>query len=88
MAIFAVLADKPSDELGRRIAALYPDDHYVVSANQWLISADTITQTLAENLDVRTGTYGRVLVLGATGSSSGWHAKSAWEWLTQKTKSS
>jgi len=86
MAIFAVLADKPSSALGEKIAELYPRDHYVLSTTQWLVKADTIPRTLAEELDIRGGTYGRAIVIRTTGEASGWHSKSVWQWLTQKTK--
>ena len=84
MAVFAVLADKPNAELAKKIAELYPTDHYVLTQSQWLVSADMITQTLAEQLEVRAGKYGRVIVVGTNGSASGWYAKTVWEWITQK----
>jgi len=87
MAVFAVLADKPNDKLGEKIAALYPTDHYKLSETQWLISADAISQTVAEQLGIRKGAYGRVIVIRTTGSASGWHNKTAWEWLSQKAES-
>lgn len=87
MALFAVLADKPNPALEAKITALYPADYYKLTDSQWLVSADIIPQTLGEQLGVRTGTHGRVIVLGLTGSSSGWHSGTVWEWITQKAAS-
>lgn len=86
MAIFAVLADKPNPELGKKIAELYPRDHYELSASQWLLKADSIPRTLAEELGVRSGSFGRVMIIRTTGEASGWHSKTSWQWLTQMTK--
>lgn len=88
MAIFAVLADEPHPELGAKIISMFPGDQSLrLSDCQWLISAPLISQALADQLDVKSGVYGRVLVLLATASGSGWHSKSVWEWLTLKTGS-
>jgi hypothetical protein len=84
MAVFVVLADKSNTELGRKIATLYPADHYEITDSQWLISADTIPQTIAEQLEIRTGKFGRAIVIRTTGSAAGWHTKTVWEWITQK----
>lgn len=88
MAIFAVLADKPNADLALKIRTLYPTDFYALTDSQWLVSADTIPQTLAEQLDVRAGKYGSVIVIRTTGSAAGWHTKTVWEWLTQKASNS
>ena len=84
MAIFAVLADKANEALKAKIAQLYPADHYILAENEWLVSADMIAQTLAEQLDVRTGQFGRVLVVAVTGKAAGWHSQTVWDWITQK----
>jgi hypothetical protein len=84
MAIFAVLTDKPCPALGEKIAELYPRDFYKLSDAQWLLRADIIARSLAEQLDIRSGKYGRAIVIRTTGSASGWHSKTVWEWLTQK----
>lgn len=84
MAVFAVLIDKPNAKLGEVISTKYPNDHFKISDNHWIVRADSITKEVAENLDVRTGAFGRVVVLGLTGSRSGFHVKTVWEWLDQK----
>jgi hypothetical protein len=87
MAVFAVLADNPNEKLGAKIVELYPTDHYKLTDSQWLVAADTIPQNLAEQLGVRTGTFGKVIVIRATASASGWHNQTVWEWLRQKSAS-
>lgn len=84
MAIFAVLADNPNAELGKRIESLYPTDFYKLTESQWLVMADTIPRTLSEQLDVRAGKFGRVIVLRTEGRAAGFHASSVWEWIRQK----
>jgi hypothetical protein len=87
MAIFVVLAEKPNAELAKKIASEFPADFYTITDTQWLIYADTIPQTVAEQLGIRTGKFGRVIVIKASTSASGWHSKTVWEWLNQKAKS-
>ncbi len=84
MAIFVVLAEAPNAELANKIATEFPADFYTITDSQWLIAADSIPHNVAEKLDVRTGKFGRVLVIQGSTSASGWHSKTVWEWLTQK----
>ena len=86
MALFAVLADTPNPGLEQQISTLFPG-FYKLTDSQWLVSADVIPQTLAEQLDIRAGKFGRVIVVGLTGSASGWHSKTVWEWISQKAPS-
>jgi hypothetical protein len=84
MPIFAVLADKPNDELGAKLEELYAGQVYTLAPAQWFISADSIAQTVSERLGLPGGTYGRVMVIPITSAAAGWHAKTSWEWLNQK----
>jgi hypothetical protein len=86
MAVFVVLAEEPNEELAQKIATEFPADFYTLTDRQWLISADSIPQTVAEQLGVRSGKFGRVIVIKASTSASGWHSKTVWEWLNQKAK--
>ena len=87
MAIFVVLADKPNKELATKIAKEFPSDHYVLNDSQWLVSADAIARSVAEQLGIRSGKFGRAIVLPTSSSGSGWHSKTLWEWLGQKAQS-
>ena len=84
MAIFAVLAEKADPALGKKVAEKYPKDSYELTPSQWLVAADTIPRQLADELDIREGRHGKAIVIRVSGSSSGWHKKTFWEWLNQK----
>lgn len=84
MTIFAVLSDGPNQKLEEKIKELFPFDNYKINDSQWLIDVDTIAQELATRLETRGGAMGRVLVLQATSSGSGWQNRSLWDWLTSK----
>ncbi len=84
MPVFAVVLDEPSDALNQRIRKSFPVDSVSVSDRQWLIVADTTARALAEQLDLRGGGAGRVMVMEIVGMPSGWHGKSTWEWLKAK----
>ena len=88
MPLFAVLTDKPNAELGEKIGQLYPRDFHKLSDTQWLVSADTIPRAMSEELGVREGKYGRVMVIQTTGAAAGWHNRSAWDWINQKASKS
>lgn len=84
MSIFVVIAEKPSAALDKRIVELYQDNFYKISDTQWLVSAGTTANSLAELLGVRSADYGRAVVVETTGSAAGFHAKTLWEWLNSK----
>lgn len=85
MAIFVVLSDNANAELGRKIAEIYPENHYQITTNQWLISADKIVKEVVESLGAP-GAFGRIVVFKVD-TYFGYHATSLWEWLTLKTPS-
>ncbi|MBV9932445.1 MAG: hypothetical protein JO013_16085 [Alphaproteobacteria bacterium] len=87
MTIFAVMAEKPNPELARKIASLFPNQFCTLTDSQWLIVDDAIPREVSEKLGVREGEYGRVMVIQTTGAGAGWHNKTVWEWLNQKTAS-
>ena len=88
MTIFAVIPDAPQPGLAAKINELFPDGKsYGLNDRSWIVESDSLTQALSEELGVRDGTYGRVLILRASTSGAGYHAKSLWEWLTSKVDS-
>ena len=85
MAIFVVLSEAVLPDLKTKITTFFPNDHYELTPTQWLLSADTIPSSLADQLGTReNGLGGRVIIIQTTGSAAGWHANTAWEWLRQK----
>ena len=85
MPLYAVIAEKDNPELGAKIASQFPTDYIEVTPAQWLLSADMIPNQLGDQLGVRTGALGRVLILEVTGSGSGWHSTRIWQWLRLKS---
>ena len=88
MAIFAVVSDSESPALEKKIRDNFPADSISVSDHQWFVVADTTARALAEQLEVRGGSHGRAMVMEISGMPSGWHGKSAWDWLIAKVRSS
>jgi hypothetical protein len=85
MAIFFVTIDEDSPALGRKIAELYPDEHYVaLEDRQWLINADKLTGALTDDLGIREGRRGARALVIRTETVAGWHRKSLWEWMRLK----
>ena len=81
MPTFLIISDKPNPPLEKTIKEAYPDDCYIISKNHWLIDAEETTGDLAEELGVRDGSFGKVIVFRVD-SYSGYHSKNLWEWLT------
>ena len=80
MPAFLITSDENNPELEKKITEAYPEDHYVLTGNQWLISAETTTKDLAEKLNIYGGGVGRALVFSVD-NYSGYYKKSLWEWL-------
>ena len=84
MAIFAVLSEKAiNEELGSKIAEVSADI-LKLGPTHWLIEAESTARSLADALDIREGKFGRVIVLQALPTGSGWEIKSLWDWLNSK----
>lgn len=85
MPIFAVIAAGPNAELEARIGALFPTANQRVNDRTWLIDAETTATLLADQLEIRGGARGLVLVIQVIPSgASGWQVKSLWDWLALK----
>jgi hypothetical protein len=85
MSIFVVLTEKENPKLGTMIFEKFPSDHYVLSQNQWLISASGTAKKLSEDLLItnkETGT-GPALVFTIS-SYYGLANPAIWEWLKEK----
>jgi len=83
MAIFLVVSMNDSPNLTTVIAEKYPNDHFVVGKNQWLVSADDITTKVSDNIGISEGKFGNVIVTKMD-SYYGWHRKDMWEWVGLK----
>ena len=84
MSLFAVIAAAPNAELAARINSLFPTTNLKINDKTWLIDAETVANALAEQLEVRAGARGLVLVIQALPNASGWQPKNIWDWLALK----
>lgn len=85
MAIFAVVLMEPDPQVAQLIKDRYPN-HHRYNSTFYLISAEGIAQTVAENVGVKgdnriEDASGFVIRLGAF-TYSGYTARSLWDWLT------
>ncbi len=80
MPVFLIVSEEENNPLQRRIVESFPEDHYILSKNQWLVDAEKTTEEVAETLDIWSAGAGAAVVFGVE-SHSGYHRKSLWEWL-------
>jgi hypothetical protein len=88
MTIFVVLTTHPNAALATRIRSAYPNDHYVLSESQWLISTSGTTIDLSNKLGVvdpnnPSATIGNAVIF-ATSSYYGRAPQPVWDWLKAK----
>ena len=81
MPVFLIVsAQDKNPELETKIKTSFPDDHYVLADNQWLIEAEETTKDLAEKIGIRDGGFGSAVAFRIEGYS-GYNATSLWAWL-------
>ena len=86
MRIFAVhISDDSPAEVVNRLRAQYPTpQHYEVSERFFLVSDETISEFIAENIGIRGDNRvggSRGAVFGLNGEYSGFDNRAIWEWL-------
>lgn len=86
MPLFLIVSDKNNPVLEKNIKSEFPEDHYIVAGNHWLVAADKTTRELADLFDIRVGGKGPAVVFKIT-AYSGRHRAGLWEWLALKTES-
>ena len=85
MSIFAVIVDQPSPALDAKIKAKFDEPRrYKLNDRTWMVVSDQLSNPLADELEIRTGNYGRAVVIRVSNSTSGWQQKSFWEWMSAK----
>lgn len=85
MTVFAVLPATENRQLEERIKELFPDNHFKLSDNQWLVSAKMTSRELTEKLRITSPDQG--IPSTAVFSLSGFfgkHSPELWEWLIAK----
>lgn len=83
--LFLVILNEKSEETEKKIKTFYPRSYHQFSDTVFLISADTLTRSIAVNTGVRdkdSGSNGVVFKL--EGSYSGLADPSLWEWLRKQ----
>jgi hypothetical protein len=85
MAVFAVIAPAPNDQLDEAVSRNFPGNFYVISPGQYLVSGRRLTTNgVAQKLGVVGGAAGRVLILPVL-NYKGWHARDMWEWIAAQS---
>ncbi len=87
MSIFAVLSRTSNPKLENRIVKEFPNDHYKLSTNQWLICSGGTSIDLSQKIGIvesgKTGDTGPALVLSVSGYY-GSETPDLWEWVKAK----
>lgn len=78
---YAAIAPGDSKPLEDAVAREFPD-HFKAAPGQLLISSNLTTEQVAEKLQTKGGTIGRVLLMRVT-NYGGWHAQDLWEWFAK-----
>ena len=82
--IFAIVLPKTNQEVIKRIKDNYPDRYYEVSDTFFLISTDSLTNSIAEAIGIKGEKRiekASGIVFKLNGAYSGWASRSLWEWL-------
>jgi hypothetical protein len=88
MTIFAILMPRPQENLSNKIREVFPNDHYVVTVTQWLISAPVTAYDITIKLGIvdPTNTHpptGNAIILGVW-SYHGRAPTPMWDWVKVK----
>ncbi|HQS15055.1 hypothetical protein [Reyranella sp.] len=84
MTIFAILTPAENPQLGSDIARLFPENHFQVAPNQWLVAASgTTAKEVSDKLDITEGGKGKALII-SVGNYYGRHSTDLWEWIKAK----
>jgi hypothetical protein len=84
MSVYAILGGRNSEELGRRIAARFPAEHYKAFPAAWFISAPLTTKEVSAALELPDGVSGAHGVVIPVTNYAGWASAGLWEWLRSR----
>ncbi len=93
MSVFVVISPEPSNQrLQKQIKALYPNDHYELYSNQWLLNSENetsreISEKLGINSDNANENTGPAIVFAVSGYW-GRTDPTIWEWIKIKWQKS
>lgn len=80
MSVFAVIATKNPEEIGRKIASDHAGKFISIKDDAWLVDSSCMTRELSESLGIISGESGSGLVI-LLGNYSGRASADIWEWL-------
>ena len=80
MPVYAVIATKNAEEIGRKIESDHAGNYFNVKDDSWLVDCKQTTRELAESLGIRSGDIGSGLVI-LLRNYSGRASAETWEWL-------
>jgi len=83
MAIYVILSQEPNPTIEDRIKNLFPEDYYLLSDRQWLVSSNKIAKSISDEIGISNGEHGNVVVFWITGYF-GWWTRTVWEWMRLK----
>ena len=88
MPLFLVVSEKHSASLEEHIKKTFPEDHYVMGRNHWLIATDKTTSAVAKVLEIHGGGVSGDMntVVFKISGRSGWHYSNLWEWIELKLR--
>ncbi len=81
--MFAIFGQIGAEALGRVIAEKFPEAHYPLSNNAWIVIADSTAKGISDQLGITDGSVGTGVVLLFT-SYYGRASTQLWEWVAAK----
>jgi hypothetical protein len=87
MPLYALISPADNPALEKAVAEKFKDRFFKIAPGQFVISTETTTttQNVYEQMGIKGGGLGSVLVLPIT-NYSGWHSQNLWEWLAAQSK--
>ena len=83
MSLFAIILEAPNPEVEKLVRESYPN-HYPFSETVFLISQDTLAETVAQTVGIK-GDNRIEVATGAifklSGAYAGYASRALWEWL-------
>lgn len=83
MALFLIATKEPNEGLEQALKNKFGDDVRRIAGGQWLVSSESPTRDLYEEIDTEGGLWGNSIIV-TVGNYYGWNDPSIWEWIESK----
>lgn len=83
MTIYAIFRASKPEAISQALKEKYPDDHYQVRSNEWLVSGTGTAKEISDRLGITGGDSGSAIVF-SMGSYYGRSDKDIWDWIATK----